>query len=168
MTGRERAVRRTLYSKDVPLANKVSWEWMGDLDWQLFHVETATVIEDHYKKGNTELDFRRTPLRIPNTLSFTMMQQKNEIYGTIRKVRRRGMNTSYVEERNILTKSRSVVAKYDPTIKNIKITRNQIGLEKEEEEEAASFSRGKELEIDADSDICSGMNNFCYVYIRVV
>ena len=78
---------------------------MGDLDWNAFQVETSVLIEDHYQKGDSALDMRRTPLNIPNTLSFARMNQKNQIFGTERQVRRRIMITGYIEERSAGRKS---------------------------------------------------------------
>lgn len=72
---------------------------MDDLDWEAYQVETAVVIEEHFKKGSHELKLNQTPLRIPNTLNFRTMTQRNDIFGTSRKVRRRTMSIAYTLEK---------------------------------------------------------------------
>jgi len=83
---------------------------MGDLDWNAYQVETSVLIEDHYQKGDSTLDMRRTPLNIPNILSFARMNQKNQFFGTERQVRRRIMSTGYIEERSAGRKSATLAA----------------------------------------------------------
>ena len=83
---------------------------MGDLDWNAYQVETSVLIEDHYQKGDSTLDMRRTPLNIPNTLSFARMNQKSQFFGTERQVRRRIMSTGYIEERSAGRKSATLAA----------------------------------------------------------
>lgn len=131
VTGRN--VRRVLYSKDVPIANNISWEWMGDLGWQLFQVDTSVLIEDHYQKGSTTLDLQNTPLQIPNILSFTMMNQTNRIYQTVRQVRRRQMGVCYIEDHSAQQNNkRSVIQDHGKTKRSVAKMLNQALVDHQE------------------------------------
>ena len=85
-------------------------------------MDASAQIEDKYQKGNTTLNMRQTSLCIPNTISFTMMHQKNDIFGTQRQIRRRQMNISYSEEQSASQKSRK------PNIKEVRKTRHSDSM----------------------------------------
>ncbi|XP_065054511.1 probable E3 ubiquitin-protein ligase DTX2 isoform X1 [Rhopilema esculentum] len=84
-------VRRHLNSDDVPFAKNIAWEWKDDAGWQHFDEETVCELEKCYKNGDATLNLLYTSLAIPNTVYFASMTQRNQIYGTVRDIRRRLM-----------------------------------------------------------------------------
>ena len=81
-------VRRQTYPSDCPLANGVHWKWFADYRWQFYDVETSNYIEDAFQNKRSKVSLRRSPIRIPNTIYFSSMQQVNKTTKFRRKIER--------------------------------------------------------------------------------
>ncbi len=88
-------VRQQRYSSDCPFAKGVYWKWFSDFQWQLYDVATSNYIEDAFQQKSKSVDLRRSPIRIPNIVHFSMMEQINRRTKFSRKIQREETKEKY-------------------------------------------------------------------------
>lgn len=81
-------VRRHPYPNTCPFAKGVYWKWWTDVNWQLYDVPTSNYIEDEFQKKSRKTNLRRSPIRIPNFINFSSMEQINKRTKYSRKIQR--------------------------------------------------------------------------------
>ena len=105
--GSVRNIKRTKYSSQSLPGLQIVWEWMTDIGWVMFHIPTATEIEEAFQNGENEMDLEDTPLGIPNLISFLGMWQKNKWSGYIRPIQRRELDVGYMTDKPLANKPKA-------------------------------------------------------------
>ena len=89
-------VRRQPYPADCPFAQGISWKWSAYFNqMQFYDVATSNYIEEAFQQKSRTVNLRRSPLRIPNTIHFSTMEQVNRRTKYSRKVQREETKEKY-------------------------------------------------------------------------
>lgn len=89
-------VRRQPYPSDCAFAQGITWKWSAHYNqMQPYDVTTSNYIEDAFQKKSRVVNLRRSPLRIPNIVHFSTMEQVNKKTKFARKIQREETKEQY-------------------------------------------------------------------------
>jgi hypothetical protein len=88
-------VRQQRYPSDCPFAKGICWKWFADFRWQFYDVLTSNFIEDEFQQKSNRVNLRRSPIRLPNVIYFSNMEQVNKKTKFSRKIEREETKEQY-------------------------------------------------------------------------
>ena len=89
--GSQRKIRRSLYNRTSSLGIGIAWEWMTDLGWVTYDVDTLDVIEDAFSNNVSEGDLRKLKYHLPNIVAIDKGYQRNLNTNFVRPIQRRAV-----------------------------------------------------------------------------
>lgn len=81
-------VRRQWYPGTCSFARGINWKWFTGYQWQPYDVETSNCIEDAFQMKSNKIDLKHSPIRIPNIVHFSTMEQVNKRTKKSRQIQR--------------------------------------------------------------------------------
>lgn len=87
----QRQIRRVLYDSQTVLGTGIAWEWMTDLGWITYDIDTLDAIETAFSRNEGELDLSQLKFNLPNIVLIEKGCQKNKNSGFVRPVQRRAV-----------------------------------------------------------------------------
>ena len=99
--GTQRAIRRSIYPTNSPIAHGITWQWEADVagKWHDFDIEVATYLEDCLNKNNHQVDLM-AKFGLPYHIDLKNMTQMRIHTGRVRKIQKTFTSMSYPYDTN--------------------------------------------------------------------
>jgi len=88
----QRQVRRMLYGSNTTLGTGIAWQWLTDLGWVTYDIDTLNAIEDAFTKNNAELDLSQLKYNLPNIVLIDKGYEKNKSTNFVCPIQRRAVS----------------------------------------------------------------------------